>query len=94
MNQKSTFIEDKGLIIYVIILNSVPNSAYKQLKLKEKEEAEFASKTFIADSQGNIKLPSKLLNEISLKKGSFNTLIKVKKLSPLTLECQVGVGGK
>jgi len=76
----------------VIFLNRVPLNEYKQLKLKEKKEPEFTSKMIIGDSQGNIKLPSKLLNEISLKKGSFNIQLKVIKCNPLILECFVGLG--
>ena len=76
----------------MILLNKVPSGAYKQLKLKNREEAVFPSKMIIEGSQGSIKLPAKLLNEISLKKGSFDTQIKVKRISPLTLECQVGAG--
>ena len=84
----------------MIFLNRVPLDVYKQLKLKQKKESEFASKTIIGDSQGNIKLPSKFLNEISLKKsnqfkkGSFQTFIKLKSISPLIIECRLSEGGK
>ena len=71
-------------------MNRVPIEAYKQLKLKDKAKAEFTTKTIIADSQGNVKLPSKLLNEISLTQGSHQTTIKVRSKKPLVLECTIG----
>ena len=74
----------------MVILAPVPDWAYKQLKLKEKVEPEFATKTIIEDSQGNVKLPSKLLNEISLISGSHPTTIKVRSKRPLVLECIIG----